>query len=210
MRGKGRFVMILLILSIVFCLCSHIYCLFIYGMQPFHISRNLKKGVPYIFQSDEDYYAEIRMLRVTDDYVYVLYGGKSIVKVYQHNGEYIGTIAVYDRRASGGTSLYTDHSRAYIDHGDCLYEFEGTEFIHCYTTDNGDRAEKLKEVRTVSIPAKDYSFRYGNVIKYENTPQEYAFIKRSFLHRIAYPGILLPAEVCIFLIWFLIYKLRAR
>ena len=204
MRQKA--VLFLMIISAVFILLSHFYCLFFYGMQPSYIRKNVQKGIPYVFQKEEDYLGEIQKLRITDDYVYILYGGKSIVKAYQHDGTYIGTIAVYDKRATGGTSLYTDHKKAYIDHDDCLYEFEGIDFIHCYTYDTGEKSEKLKTVENSVIKAADYSFRFGNVIKYEGTPQEYVFIGRDLLHRLAYPGVLYFAEVGVVLIWVLIFK----
>ena len=201
---------ILIGLSFLACLISHLYCVLIYGHQPNFISKNVQRGVPFVFYSNEDYYGEIQKLRITDDYVYVLLGGNAIVKVYQHDGTYIGTIAVYDDKGYGGTWMNTDHNRAYIEHGGCLYEFDGIDFIHCYTTENGDLREKMNSVRDIRIPATDYSIRFGNVIKYENTPQEYVFIQRGFLHRIAYPGVLLPAEVCIVLLWILISKIHCR
>ena len=205
-----KLVKYLMVLSFLLCLCSHLYCVLIYGHQPASISKNVQKGVPYVFQSDEDYFGEIQRLRVTDDYVYVVFGGNALVKVYRHDGTYVGTIAVNDDHGSGGTWMNTDHTRAYIEHGGCLYEFDGIEFIHCYTTENDDLREKRESIELITIPANDYSFRFGNVIKYEHTPQEFVFIQRDFLHRIAYPGILLPAEVGIVLFWALIPELWYR
>ena len=197
-------------LSFLACLCSHVYCVLIYGHQPASVSQHVQKGAPYVFQSSEDYFGEIERVRVTDDYVYVLFGGKAIVKVYRHDGAYVGTIAVYDDKGQGGTWMNTDHSRAYIEHGGCLYEFEGIEFIHCYTSENGDLKEKMDNVRAIAIPANDYSLRFGNLIKYAHTAQEFVIIRRDLLHRIAYPGLLLPAEVCVVLLWVVIPALRER
>ena len=191
--------LLLLHFSIILCLCTHMFCLFFYGMQPYSIRKNVKEGKPFVFKRDEDYFCEIQRVRITDEYVYVQYGGKSIVKVYQHDGTYMGTIAVYDRRGSGGTDIYTDNEKAYIYHGNCLYEFSGIEFLHCYY--NSDMNKKLQTVSTSRIPARDYSLRLGNLIKYENTPREFVFVKRGVLQRLAYPGILLPFELFMFLLW---------
>ena len=68
----------------------------------------------------------------------------------------------------------------------------------------------VQKIKNTLIPTSDYSFRFGNVIKYEHTPQEFVFIQRDFLHRIAYPGILPPAEVGIVVLWFLLAKLENR
>ncbi len=46
--------------------------------------------------------------------------------------------------------MNTDRHRAYIEHGSCLYEFDGIEFIYCYTTENGDRYEKKKDLKISS------------------------------------------------------------
>lgn len=198
---KEKIVLFLMAISAVVVLLSHFYVLSLYCLQPLHIRKNVRKEVPYVFQKDEDYFSDIQELRVTDDYVYILYGGKSIVKVYRPDGTYIGTIAVYDKRATGGTSVYTDHKKAYIDHYDCLYEFEGINFIHCYTHDNGDKPDKLKSVRLSVIRSPEYSLKFGNLIKYEGTPQEFVFINRDIFHRLANPKILLFMEFVIVLMW---------
>ena len=112
---KKRIAFVLMGISLLVLLCSHTYCVFFYSRQPAAVSKYVQKGVPYVFQSNEDYYGEIQKLRITDDYVYVLFGGKAIVKVYRHDGAYIGTIAVYDDTGYGGTWMNTDHHRAYIE-----------------------------------------------------------------------------------------------
>ena len=193
MDRVGSYMVIILIFMVLFI---HFYLLFFSGLQPLHIRKNVKKGIPYIFQSDEDYFAEIDRIRVTDDYVYALYSTKAIVKVYRHDGTYLGTIAIH-KKTSGGTQLYTDNKRAYIERDDCIYEFNGIEFIYCYTIENGDHEEKLKQIKKIAIPAKDYSFRFGNLIKYEGTPQEHVIINRDFLHKISSQRFLFLIEFCI-------------
>ena len=180
-------------------------CLFFSGFQPLRIQRHVAKGIPYIFQKDEDYFAEIDKIRVTDDYVYALYSTKAIVKVYRHDGTYLGTIAIH-KEPSGGTQLYTDNKRAYIERDDCIYEFNGIEFIYCYTIENDDHEEKLKQIKKIAIPAKDYSFRFGNLIKYEGTPQEYVFIQRNCLYRIGNQRFLFLVEACSILMVFITLK----
>ena len=66
MDRVGSYMVIILIFIALFI---HFYLLFFSGLQPLHIRKNVKKGIPYIFQSDEDYFAEIDRIRVTDDYV---------------------------------------------------------------------------------------------------------------------------------------------
>jgi hypothetical protein len=202
---RNKRIVLLMLFSFFLCLCSHIYCVFIYEHQPSSISKNVQKGVPYVFQSDEDYFGNIK-LSVTDDYVYILFGGKAIVKVFRHDGAYIGSIAIY-KGNTGAVQMKTDHDRAYIEHNGCLYEFDGIDFIRCYTKEKGDFLEKRDSIKNIVIPSGNYSCSFGNVIKYKNTPQEYVFLRRGLLHRIAYPGVLLPAEVAVVLLWIFLPEL---
>ena len=198
----NRIVLVLLILSFLFCLLSHLYCILFYR-QPADIRKNVQKGVPYVFQSNEDYFDRIQSVGATDDFVYVLFGRQAIVKVFRHDGDYIATIAVF-YSGSGGVSLYTDKSRAYIDSNGFLYELEGTALLQSYSTTNGDFSGKLKAVQSASAPPADYTIRFGNVIKYAHTPQAYVFLQRDLWHRILHPDALIPAEFAVLLLWGLI------
>ena len=208
-RGtRGKLTVFLMILSLILVLCSHFFCLFLYGRQPASIRSHIREETPYIFYSDEDYFANIQKVRITDDYVFVLYGGKSIIKVYQHDGSYIASIAIHQQK-SGDTQLYTDNKRMYIARDSYLYEFEGLEFIHCYSREQGDLTnELLAQIEKKKMLATEYSFSAGNLIKNAGSPSELVFYKRDLLHRIADPGFLLPAEVFVCLLWYLVLKLK--
>ncbi len=195
-----------LALSIIFLIFSHTYITFWSGRTPEHIKTRVREGSPYIFESDEDYFGAFDKIRVTIDYVYILYEGGSIVKVYQHDGTYICTIAISATRGSGGTLMYTDSTKMYLQHANCFYEFEGTEFIRQTDVYQNDEVKEIKKHLKQTSSSGDYRLIWGNLYRQSTGSMPRLFIERDVLHRLIQPKILLPMEAILICMWIIILK----
>ena len=99
--------------------------------QPYKIKKSISRGNVYQFIDDEDYWSEIVDFCVKDDYLYVLFGYKGLLKVYDINGNYIKSFAVLNE-GGGSCRLYMDPDYVYLlDEYYNYYLFKNTEFIRC-------------------------------------------------------------------------------
>lgn len=96
----------LMIVSIVLLLQS--------DLQPRKLENEVTDGTLFHFYEDKQYLSELTDFCVKDGCLYVLYGGRGVVKIYDNSGQYKESYAFL--KSKGESSLSVDE--------DCVYLFD--------------------------------------------------------------------------------------
>lgn len=94
----------LLIFSIVLLLQS--------GMQPRKLENEVADGTLFCFYEDKQYWSDLTDFCVKDGYLYVLYGRRGVVKIYDDSGQYQKSYAFL--KTKGASTLAVDNDYVYL------------------------------------------------------------------------------------------------
>lgn len=83
---RGYLKIIRLGCAVLFCICMLLFC--ISNTSPLSMRRKGLTGNPYRFQSQREYFGPITDYAVSGEFLYVLYGTKSILNCYRLDGGY--------------------------------------------------------------------------------------------------------------------------
>ncbi len=134
-------------------------------IQPFRYRMCVEQGTPFAFVRDEEYWGSLSDYCIREDYVYLLYGNKGILKIYNSEGKYLCSYAFLDKGPAchlnvRGTEVFLS------DQGSDYYVFEKAQFCRFFETPG--YAEEVEMKKTFlsmeekrSEGGKKYSFRYN-------------------------------------------------
>lgn len=96
--------------------------------QPSRLKKEVAQGKLYSFSREREYWCELTDFCVKDQCLYVLFGNKGVLEIYDLGGNYIKSYAFY--RTKGESQLYTDDQYVYLrDQQFKLYLFSAGDFI---------------------------------------------------------------------------------
>lgn len=130
---------------IVFCflLCNFVLMLLAFR-QPAEISGQLAPGKLIAFSEDREYWADVTDFCVENDHLYVLFEGKSILKIYDTAGHYLRSYAFYS--TNGKSALYIKDQTVYLqDNNHNFFAFEDGELRETIPYKDYDSALRTKE-----------------------------------------------------------------
>ncbi len=117
---KTAFVFTIVLLHVVMLLNSDV--------QPRKIKKDVKLGALYSYSDNIEYWTQLTDFCIKGNDLYVLYGDKGILKIYDSNGKYKESYAFY--KAKGESSLRVDDEYVYlIDQMHNLYVFSSNECV---------------------------------------------------------------------------------
>lgn len=111
--------------------------------QPYQLKKHVFEGELYEFENDREYCCELSDFCIKNHYLYLLYGDKGIIKVFNDDGVYEKSYAFYVSK--GQSHLFVDDSKVFL--------FD--QRLNCYVIADG--------VWEDYIPYEDYG-RYLDII----------------------------------------------
>lgn len=97
-------VFLLLILSVVLLIQS--------DSQPSKLRNEVADGTLFSFYADKQYWSRLTDFCVKDGYLYVLFGDRGVLKIYDDSGQYIKSYAFV--KTKGESSLHVDNEYVYL------------------------------------------------------------------------------------------------
>ena len=110
--------------------------------QPPRLKKEVEEGKPYEFSREKEYWCALADICVKDQYLYLLFGEKGVLEIYDLDGNYIKSYAFY--RTKGQSQLHADDQYVYLrDQRRKLYLFSAGEFVRFENTDYDTYCQKL-------------------------------------------------------------------
>lgn len=115
------------------------------AQQPEAIRANVQEGTLYCFQDDQEYWCALSDFCVKDGYLYLLFGGKGVLKVYDTQGTYLMSYGF--RSFKGQPHLFVDDHAVYLqDEIENYYSFSESRWVGFFS--GSDRkTNRLREER---------------------------------------------------------------
>ena len=124
-----------------------IMLLFLCNSQPRKLRNEVKEGTLFCFFTERQYWCELTDFCVKDGYVYVLFGTKGVLNIYDDNGQYIKSYAFLAQK-NGRSALYTDNDYVYLfDQLRNYYVLSCGEFISY--SEEGEYEEYHQKIATL-------------------------------------------------------------
>ena len=105
---NGNMLMIIIFSFALFLLLA----LFVSNTQPAYLRKNVAEGELYCFHKNSLYCTELSDYCVLGPYIYVLYGDKGILNIYDLEGSYQHSYAFY--KTKGESTLRVDQTHVYL------------------------------------------------------------------------------------------------
>ena len=142
---------------------------FLSQIQPIKYRVKVDLENPFAFVRDEEYWASISDYCVKDNYIYLLYGTKGILKIYNSEGDYIRSFAFLERGSA--CHLNVRENEVYLNDQDTnYYVFADAEFIRFFERPEQytDEVELRKsfvntEEKRTDVKGK-YTFLYNSTV----------------------------------------------
>ena len=80
--------------------------------QPYQLKKHVFEGELYEFENDREYCCELSDFCIKNHYLYLLYGDKGIIKVFNDDGVYEKSYAFYVSK--GQSHLFVDDSKVFL------------------------------------------------------------------------------------------------
>ncbi len=167
------------------------------GMTPLHLLGKGETGTPYRFISDEEYWAPITNYAVVENHIYVLFGGKNVLKCYSEDGTYLHSF-YFTHGDKGDPHLRYSEGKLYlVDNLSNLYELMNGEIGLFYP--NEDRAiwgQKIhvsysfSNQKAFGEDIDDYSLKWASIWKNEDGGEKSCIIQRPVWAILANPLLL--------------------
>lgn len=117
------------LIAVVFLLMMAYMVLFYRIQQPTReIKSQVVDGQLFRFVSNDEYWSDLTDYCAKDGYLFALYDGKGVLKIYDVNGNYKESFAY--KTGKGSSSLYADENYVYLCDQDLnFYVFSGGQWI---------------------------------------------------------------------------------
>ena len=122
--------------------------------QPRKLRNEVADGTLYCFYNDRQYWSRLTDFCVKDSYLYVLFGDRGVLKIYDDSGQYIKSYAFL--KTKGASSLYIDNDYVYLyDQQLNYYVFSRGEFVDFVRySDYGVYLQKMSELSSAEAQRK--------------------------------------------------------
>ncbi len=150
----------------------------------------LSVSQPITLAEDRPYLTAVTDCYVHGEQIYVLYGGKGILKIFDTNGKYLRSYAYHKR--NNGAVLYEHEDRIYLYSAEkWILVFENGEYTDRIGYDQWDLMERQLPFRTSATFASEkkkpgyygelgYTMRLGSVCRAEEDGKTTVVIPRPF------------------------------
>ena len=201
--------------AVVFLLTIAFMALFYWAHQP---SRELKSqmvdGQLFRFVSNDEYWSDLTDYCVKDGYLFALYDGKGVLKIYDVNGNYKESFAY--KTGKGGSSLYVDEDYVYLcDHNLNFYVISGDQWVdYIKYVDYGTYLSKLDTFVSKKAQRQTdsgtFSVHFASIFFTDTDGTAFQIVKRPYLAVVfqGYNPFIIVA--CFLLVLFSLSKLSKR
>ena len=202
---------IIFFVFMVLMLC--VFLLIYSDSQPTELRNKVEKGKLYCFINDKQYWSELTDYCVKENYLYMLFGDKGVIKVYNSDGVYQKSYAFW--KTKGASSLHIDNKYVYlIDQGHNYYVFSSGEFVDFVKyNDYGTYLQKMATFTSAEDQKKtdsaQYYLKYASVYRKNADNSSIQVIHRP-LSLMFFQGIIPFAIITICLVFLFVLKLLSR
>lgn len=200
----------LLLITRVFLILIMIVNLFIallngHGFRAMTISRKASEGEPYRYTREFSGAAVLTDFCVKDNYMYLLFEGTGVLKVYDLSGKYLHSYAFHTFSKGCGV-LYTDMNRVYLeDQIHNMYSFVNGEFERYYEKDSENYPDQIDNYQKRFSPdGVKYIKKWASIIAVTEDGTQKTIISRPFFHVFFEEKISFAIHALLFIYFFVI------
>lgn len=202
-----------LIIAVFFLLILSIVLLIQSDSQPYKLRNEVEDGTLFCFYADRHYWSRLTDFCVKDSYLYVLFGDRGVLKIYDDSGKYIKSYAFL--KTKGASSLYVDNDYVYLfDQRLNYYVFSSGEFID-FSRYSDYEAYLQKKATFTSVEDQkktdgaQYYLKYASVYR-KNADNSSIIVIHRPLFLMFFQGIMPFAIISICLVFLFVLKLLSR
>ena len=147
------------------------------------ICRKASEGEPYRYTREFSGAAALTDFCVKENYVYLLFEGTGVLKVYDLSGKYLHSYAFYTE--SGGRSeLHVTADRVYLeDQSGDVYSFANGEFERYYERDSANCPNQFRDdLKRGSSDGVQYKRKWASIVALTPEGVQKTIISRPFFH----------------------------
>ena len=155
------------------------------GVQPLRMRNEVEKGKLYCFIGNKLYWSQLTDYCVKDDCLYVLFGDKGVLNVYDGNGKYKKSFAFM--KTKGESELFIDNKYVYLfDQSHNYYVFLAGELVEFVSyTDYRSYLQKKNSLYPKDDQRKtdiaNYYMKYASIYRQNTDHSSYQVIHRPWV-----------------------------